>query len=79
MLRFAVAFALRGARKLVRGLRQGLSEEERYRVADDVVARLQQHGDPWRLSDELPPMTGKGFSTPPDGKDRDADRVTAER
>jgi hypothetical protein len=28
MLRFAVAFALRGGRKLVRGLRQGLSEED---------------------------------------------------
>ena len=41
-----MAFALRGARKLVRGLCQGLSEEERYHVADDVVARLQQHGDP---------------------------------
>jgi hypothetical protein len=65
MLRFAVAFALRGARKLVRGLRQGLSEEERYRVADDVVDRLRQHGDPWRLADDLPPAAGKGFSTPP--------------
>jgi hypothetical protein len=64
MLRFAIAFALRGARKLVRGLRQGLSEEERFRVADDVVLRLKQHGDPWRLSDDLPPVTGKGFSTP---------------
>jgi hypothetical protein len=26
-----------GARKLVRGLRQELTEEERYRVANDVV------------------------------------------
>jgi len=66
LLRFAVAFALRGARKLVRGLRQGLSEEERYRVADDVVHRLQQHGDPWRLADDLPPPAGQGFSTPRD-------------
>jgi hypothetical protein len=65
MLRFAIAFALMRARKLVRGLRQGLSEEERYRVADDVIDRLKQHGDPWRLSDDLPPPTGKGFSTPP--------------
>ena len=65
MLRFAIAFALMRARKLVRGLRQGLSEAERYRVADDVVHRLKQHGDPWRLSEDLPPMTGKGFSTPP--------------
>jgi hypothetical protein len=55
MLSFAIAFALRGARKLVRGLRQELTEEERYRVANDVVDRLKQHGDPWRLSKNLPP------------------------
>ena len=42
LLRFAIALALRGARKLVRGLRRELSEEERYRVADDVVHRLQE-------------------------------------
>ena len=64
-LRFAIAFALMRARKLVRGLRQGLSEGERYLIADDVVHRLQQHGDPRDLSRELPPMTGKGYSTPP--------------
>ena len=64
MLRFAIAYALRSARKLVRGLRQGLSEEERFRIADDVVDRLKEHGDPWRLADELPPMTGKSHSTP---------------
>lgn len=63
LLRYAVAFALMGARKIVRGLRQGLTEEERFAVADDVVRRLQQHGDPLRLSDELPPP-GKGASTP---------------
>jgi hypothetical protein len=63
LLRFAIAFALRGARKLVRGLQRELSEEERYRVADDVVHRLQQNGDPWRLSEDLPPP-GKGHSTP---------------
>lgn len=64
LLRFAIAFALRGARKLVRGLRQGLTEEERYRVADEVVLRLRQHGDPWRLSEDLPPPA-QGHSTPP--------------
>jgi hypothetical protein len=37
MLRFALAFALRSARKLVRGLRHELTETERFRVADDVV------------------------------------------
>lgn len=65
MLRFAIAFALRRARKLVRGLRQGLSEHERYIVADDVVHQLQQRGDPWRLAEELPDATGKAHSTPP--------------
>ena len=71
MLRFAIAYALRGARKLVRGLRQGLSEEERFRIADDVVDRLKEHGDPWQLSEELPSMTGKGHATPPtDGTGR---------
>jgi hypothetical protein len=42
MLSFAIAFALMGARKLVRGLRQELTEEERYRVADDVVHQLKR-------------------------------------
>ncbi len=62
LLRFAVAYALRGASKLVRGLRQVLTEDERYRVADDVVARLEKGG--WRLSEELPDVR-KGHSTPP--------------
>jgi hypothetical protein len=57
-----IAFALREARHLVRGLRAELSEEERYRVADEVVHQLMQHGDPWRLSEELPPP-GQGHST----------------
>jgi len=61
MLTFAIAYALRGARKLVRGLREELTEQERYRVADDVVHRLKQHRDPWRLSEDLPPR--KGHST----------------
>jgi hypothetical protein len=68
MLRFDIAFALRGAQEFVRGVRQGLSEEERFRVADDVVLRLQEHGDPWRLSEDPPPLPGKGFSTPPNEK-----------
>jgi hypothetical protein len=39
----AIAFALTRARKPVRGLRQGLTEDKRHLVADDVVQRLQQH------------------------------------
>jgi len=35
-------------------------------IASAIAAdRLQQHGDPWRLSEELPDKTGKGYSTPP--------------
>jgi hypothetical protein len=65
MLRFAIAFALRRARKLVRGLHHELSEDERYLIADDVVQSLQQHGDPWALSQELTSSSGKAHSTPP--------------
>jgi hypothetical protein len=55
MLSFAIAFALRGARKLGRGLPEELNAEERYRVANDVVHRLKEHGDPWRVSEDLLP------------------------
>jgi hypothetical protein len=37
-------------------------DREHYRIADDVVHQLKQHGDPWRLSEDLPPP-GKGHST----------------
>jgi hypothetical protein len=53
-LRFAIAFALIRARKIVRGLHQGLTEEERYAVADTAVDELEKHGDPWRLSWPVP-------------------------
>jgi hypothetical protein len=62
LLRYAIAFALRRASKLVRGLRKALTEDERFTVADNVVNQLEKGG--WRLSEELPDMTGKGFSTP---------------
>ncbi len=62
MLRFAIAFALMRARKVVRGLRHGLTEQERYEVADAAVRQLEANGDPWRLSEKLP--DGKGHSTP---------------
>jgi hypothetical protein len=34
VLRYAIAFALRRSRKTIRGLKEGLTEEERYAVAD---------------------------------------------
>ena len=50
-LRFAIAYALIRARKVVRGLRQGLSEDERFAVADSAVDELKRYGDPWRLNE----------------------------
>src|SRR5271155_1249019 len=41
---------------------QTLSEEERFRVANDVVHQLQQRGNPWRLNEDLPPPS-RGHST----------------
>jgi len=54
VLRYAIAFALRRARKIVRGLKDRLTEEERYAVADHTVAQLKERGDPWRLNEEAP-------------------------
>jgi hypothetical protein len=65
-LRFAIAFALLKASKVVRGLRRGLTEDERYAVADAVVWRLQDHGDPWQLSEELPNVTARNAPTTPE-------------
>lgn len=58
ILRYSLAFALRRASKVVRGLRQGLSEDERYAVADHVVAQLKERGDPCGLDDEAKPKRG---------------------
>jgi hypothetical protein len=33
---------------------RGLTEEERYAVADHAVAQLKERGDPWRLNEEAP-------------------------
>ena len=52
VLKYAIAFALRGASKVVRGLKQGLTETERHAVADQVVRQLKERGDPWHLGDE---------------------------
>ena len=38
----------------MRRLREGLTEDERYAVADAVVWHLKKHGDPWKLFEELP-------------------------
>src|SRR6476619_8633583 len=48
VLRYAIAFAVRRSRKIIRGLKEGLTEDERYAVADHAVAQLKERGDPWR-------------------------------
>ena len=61
VLKYAIAFALRRARKIVRGLNDGLTEDERHAVADHVVRQLKERGDPWKLDEEAisakPPAT----------------------
>jgi hypothetical protein len=52
VLKYAVAFALRRASKIVRGAKSGLTEQERHAVAGDVVDRLMERGDPWGLKEE---------------------------
>jgi hypothetical protein len=52
VLEYAIAFALRRASKVVRGFKQGLTETERYAVADHIVCQLTERGDPWHLGDE---------------------------
>jgi hypothetical protein len=54
VLRYAVASALMRSRKVIRGLKEGLTEDERYAVADHVVRQLTDRGDPWRLNEEAP-------------------------
>ena len=54
VLKYAISFALRRSRKIIRGLKEGLNEDERYAVADHAVAQLKGRGDPWRLNEEAP-------------------------
>ena len=51
------AYALIRARKVVRRLRQALTEQERYEVADAAVYELQKHGDPRRLYEPVRDVT----------------------
>jgi len=43
--------------KIVRGPKQGLTEAERYAVADHVVRQLKERGDPWTLEAKAKPAT----------------------
>jgi hypothetical protein len=54
----AISFALIGAVKVVRGIRKGLSNDERHDVADAAVSQLKKYGDPWKLNENFPAPTG---------------------
>ena len=41
------------AQKVVRGLWFGLTEKERWEVACRTVDHLKEHGDKWKLNEEL--------------------------
>jgi hypothetical protein len=47
----------------VRGLHQGLTEEERRAVANAVVDQLKGNGDPWGLDEEIESPITKAHST----------------
>ena len=67
-LKNAVAFALFRSESTVRSMgfnRRKMEDQCRTAAEKEVATRLhqlKQHGDPWRLSDDLPPP-GKGHST----------------
>ena len=64
-LAHCISYALIRARKVVRGLGLTLSKEEREAVADAAVDELRQHGDPWRLDEEMAkPDTTELHTTP---------------
>ncbi|PWT82635.1 MAG: hypothetical protein C5B58_07910 [Acidobacteria bacterium] len=64
VLKYALAYALRRSRKIIRGLKEGLTEVERYAVADHTVAQLKEHGDP-RLEEEAPTQFASGSAPLP--------------
>jgi hypothetical protein len=63
LLAHSISYALIRARKVVRGLSQGLTQEERRAVAATAVDELKRHGDPWGLEKELPKQS-EVHSTP---------------
>jgi hypothetical protein len=53
LLAHEISFALGKAQKVVRGLWLGLTENERWEVARKTVEHLKEHGDKWRLNEEV--------------------------
>ena len=60
----SISFALSKARKVVRGLWFGPTEKERWEVACRTVEHLKEHGDKWKLNEELERPVVDAHSTP---------------
>ena len=63
-LAHSISFALGKAQKVVRGFRLGLTDKERWDVACKTVEHLKEHGDKWKLNEEVESPVIEGHSTP---------------
>jgi|RhiMethySRZTD1v2_1073278.scaffolds.fasta_scaffold3255695_1 hypothetical protein len=63
-LAHSISFALIKAQKVVRGLRLGLTDKERWDVACKTVEHLKEHGGRWRLNAEDESPVIDAHSTP---------------
>jgi len=66
LLTHSISYALIRAKKIVKGLSQSLTREERQAVAQATVDELRRHGDQWKLDEEIVPKaevhsTPKGY------------------
>jgi len=52
-LAHSISFALIKAQKVVRGLWLRLTDKERWDVACKTVEHLKEHGDRWKLNEEV--------------------------
>jgi hypothetical protein len=63
LLTHSISYALIRAKKVVKGLSQSLTQDERQAVAQRAVDELRRNGDQWRLDEELPKVS-EVHSTP---------------
>jgi hypothetical protein len=64
-LAYAISYALTGAATIVRGMWRTLTDEERRAVARRTVDKLREHGDQWKLDEEVKVDPLKGAHSSP--------------
>jgi hypothetical protein len=52
-LKYAISHSLSGACMIVRGMWRTLTDDERRAVASRAVDKLREHGDRWKLDEEV--------------------------